>query len=213
MPLSATSLKTRFQAQIAPGNDDEFYRILTEADERLLEGSKGHWTREKVVLTPDSNQLVVLDEVHSAIVACRLDDVPKGVRWEESEYYEEGVGELPIDGCRSKIVDQGLIDGVRTYKVCDENIESVYALVKFAPACEIGDGEDQLICPSKTALKLMMLSIIYEEANDLDRAMQFEMAAKKKLKDLEDSYRGIAKEIFTPSQYARIPRRARINLP
>jgi len=216
MPLSVPDIKTRYQAQIAPGDDTEFYRILSEADDRLLEMSKGYWTREKVEMTVVDG-IVQLPEEYSAIVACRLDDAPRGIRWEESEYYEQGVGELPIEGCRHRIVDQGLIEGVRTYKVTGDNVEKVYALCRLAITPFYVDGSDEspteIRCPSLPAIKMMMLSIVYEEANSLEKAMDYEMAARKKLKEHEDSYRGIAKEIFNPTQYMRTPRRSRVNFP
>jgi hypothetical protein len=216
MPLSVPDIKTRYQAQIAPGDDTEFYRILSEADDRLLELSKGYWTREKVEMTVVDG-IVELPEEYSAIVACRIDDLPRGIRWEESEYYEKGVGELPIEGCRHRIVDQGLIDGVRTYKVTGENVEKVYALCRLAITPFYVEGSDEppteIRCPSLPAIKMMMLSIVYEEANSLEKAMDYEMAARKKLKEHEDSYRGIAKEIFNPTQYMRTPWRGRTNFP
>jgi|TARA_R110002167_G_scaffold31945_1_gene104300 hypothetical protein len=214
MPLTVANLQNRFQSQIAPGDDTEFYRILSEADERLLESGRWHWTREKLELTVDTvTQYVELPDGYSAIVACRLDEVPIGVRWEESEYYEEGVGEIPIDGCRYRIVDQGVIDGARTFKVVGENIETVFVLAKIESAGEIDDPSDELICPSATALKLMCLGIVYEEANDIDRSQAYEGNSLRKLKDYEDSYRGIAREIFSPTQYNKLPRRARVNIP
>jgi hypothetical protein len=216
MPLSVPDIKARYQAQIAPGDDTEFYRILSEAEERLLEMGKWHWTREKVEMTVTGG-IVELPEGYTAIVACRIDDAPRGVRWEESEYYEQGVGELPIEGCRHRIIDQGLIEGVRTYKVTGENVEKVYALCRLATSPFYVEGSDEppteIRCPSLPAIKLMMLSIVYEEANNLEKAMDYEMAARKKLKEQEDAYRGIAKEIFTPSQYMRTPRRGRVNFP
>lgn len=212
MALSIPEIKTRYQAQIAPGDDDEFYRILSEADERLIEMGKWHWTREKIQMTVVDG-FVELPEGYKAIVGCRLDDAPRGVRWEESEYYEEGTGEIPIEGCRHRIVDQGLIEGVRTYKVTGEEVETVYALCRFTSNGSYDDESTETICPSGTAIKLMMLAIIYEEANNLEKAMDYEMAARKKLKEHDDAYRGIAKEIFKPSQYMRTPRRSRTNLP
>jgi hypothetical protein len=212
MPLSIPDVKTRYQAQIAPGDDAEFYRILSEADERLIEFGKWHWTREKVEMTVVDG-FVELPAGYNAIVGCRLDDAPKGVRWEESEFYEEGVGSIPIEGCRHRIIDQGLIEGVRTYKVTGENVEKVYALCRFSSNGAYDEESDETRCPSMAAIKLMMLSIVYEEANNLEKAMDYEMAARKKLKEHDDAYRGIAKEIFTPSQYIRLPRRSRTNLP
>lgn len=211
MPTLVSDLKIRTQSQIAPGQDEEFYRIASEADSRLLEMGKWHWTRETLELTV-TDRLIELPEGYRSIVACRLDDVPKNIKWQESEFYDEGQGEIPIDGCRYVIVDQGLIEGVRTYKVGSGDIETVYALAKHAPV-EIEDEDTELWCPSITALKLMMLAILYEEANELQKAMEYEMTAKKKLIELEDAYRGIAKEIFKPGQYINLPKRSRTNFP
>jgi len=218
MPLEIIDVKTRYQAQIAPADDDSFYRILAEADERLIEMGKWHWTREKAEFVV-TDGLITLPSTYKAIVGCRLDDAPKGIRWEESEFYEDGTGEIPIDGCRHKIIDQGLINGVRTYKITGENIEKVYALCRFSSRghiYEYSDANDDggtILCPSMAAIKLMMLSIVYEEANNLEKAMEYEMAARKKLREHDDAYRGIAKEIFKPTQYARTPRRGRVNFP
>lgn len=212
MPLSIPDVKTRYQAQIAPGDDDEFYRILAEADERLIEMGKWHWTREKVEMAV-ADGIVELPEGYNAIVGCRLNDMPRGVRWEESEYYEKGEGELPIEGCKHRIVDQGLIEGVRTYKVTGENITTVYALCRLSSNGTYDEDSETTLCPSMAAIKLMMLSIVYEEANNLEKATDYEMAARKKLKEHDDSYRGIAKEIFTPSQFIRTPARVRTNFP
>jgi hypothetical protein len=172
---------------------------------------KWHWTREKVEL-PVVNGYVELPQDYKSIVACRLNDLPKNIKWEESEYYDEGEGVIPIEGCRWSIVDQGLIEGVRTYKVTNPEVTTVFALAKFIPAV-VEDEDSELLCPSIPALKLMMLAIVYEEANELQKSMEYEMTAKKKLIEFEDAYRGIAKEIFKPSQYINVPRRSRTNFP
>ncbi len=205
MPTLVSELKTRLQSQIAPGNDTEFYRIASEAYERLIESGKWHWTRERQTLAV-TDGIVELPGGYRSIVACRLNEIPKNIKWEESEFYDEGQGEIPIDGCKYLIVDQGLVEGVRTYKITSTEITNVYALLKIKPILLDDEDEDlEIACPSISAMKSMMLAIIYEEANELNKSMEFEMMAKKKLKEYEDSYRGIAREIFKPSQYINLP--------
>jgi len=141
-----------------------------------------------------------------------LDNLPRNVRWQESEYYTEGKGELPIEGCQARIVDKGMISDIRTYQITDPEIETVTTLCKFSRLADIGSGEDEALCPDMPALKLMMLSIIYEEANETIKSTEYESLAMKKLEEAEDAYRGIAREIFTASQYVLVPRKSRTNI-
>ena len=48
---TVTTLKLKLMAQIAPGNDEEFLRLLQEADDRLLEFGRWKWTRNRIMLT------------------------------------------------------------------------------------------------------------------------------------------------------------------
>ena len=54
MPLSAQLLKDRIQDQVARDNDEEFFRLLTAADERLLNMGRWRWTRAAITLVPDA---------------------------------------------------------------------------------------------------------------------------------------------------------------
>lgn len=224
MPLSVSTLQARLQPQISPGNDAEFMRILSEADERLLAAGRWHWTREPVTLTPDEDRTVQLSSEYESIVGCRLGSVPMGVVWQETEYLADGPGLIPIEGCSGRLVDQGLVDVteegssdppvfVRFYKVTDTDTLEVSVLARFAPKGLFDDEDNTTLCPSISALKQMMLSVIHEEANNIDLSTAMRNTAINTLNEHEAAYRGIAKEIFKPKLFRRLPFRKRHSFP
>lgn len=227
MPLSVHSLKQRYQDLVAPGNDQEFERLLLEADERLLASGRWHWTREPSVLTPDVDGLITLPAQYESIVGCRVGEVPQGVVWQETEYLEGGPGEITIEGCTARLVDQGWSDSTadqstsdesddvitrtRTYKVSDASIDEVTALCRFAAIVEYGSDYVAVLCPSAPSLKQMMLSIIYEEANDTTKSLEYRQLAINTCSEHEKAYRGLANEIFKPLMFQPVRYRSRRN--
>jgi hypothetical protein len=223
MSLTAQSLIDRFQAQIAPDDTEEFLRILTEADSRLLSAGRWAWTRSQLTLTPDEDRMVALPPEYESIVACRIESLPIGVTWQETEFLPEGPGVIPITGYRGRLVDQGITttlgdddsDDVneRFYKLCDASVEEIYVLARYAPVPPLSDPTERVHCPSMTALKQMMLAVIYEEANNIKASMEYRALAIQTLTEEEASYRGSAKEVYKPKPGMRLRRRARINFP
>ena len=134
---SVDALKLRFQSQIAPGDDAEFLRLLTEADLRIMEFGKWRWSRGRVDLTPASG-IVTLPIDYAAILAARVDDLPVEVEDEEYEFTPEGPGLIEVTGgANLRLIDQGL-DGsdLRTYKVVgedDDDAYTIHTLSTFAP--------------------------------------------------------------------------------
>lgn len=204
MPTVA-SLKTQFLAQIAPGNDTEFLRLLTEADMRLLEFGRWRWTKTRTTLTPASGR-VTLDPAHASILGARVDKYPVELRDEDFEFVPGGPGEVDLGLGTSRLIDQGLNDtDERVYKVAGplDTDDLITALVHYAPVT-LYDPEynDSLVpadavsttrCPSATALKLMMLGIIFEEAADNSKARSYISDALKVLDNHEQANRGGAK--------------------
>lgn len=201
---TVTSLKTQFLAQIAPGNDDEFLRLLTEADMRLLEFGRWRWTRTKTVLTPASGY-VTLDPEHASILGARVDKYPVDIMDEDYEFVPGGRGEVDLGVGSSRLIDQGL-DGSdqRYYKVTGalDPDDVITALVHYAPVTlydpeynDSGVPADAVAttrCPSATALKLMMYGIIFEEAADNSKARSYIADALKVLDNHEQTKRGNA---------------------
>jgi hypothetical protein len=204
MPTVA-SLKTMFLAQISPGDDEEFLRLLTEADLRAVEQGRWRWTKTRTTLTP-VNGYVTLDPAHASILGARVDKDAVDLRDEDFEFQVGGPGEVDLGVGSSKLIDQGLNgDDERYYKVagCLDDDDVVTALVHYAPATLFdpdhvdssvpADAVSTTRCPSATALKLMMYGIIFEEAADNAKARSYFADAYKVLDNQEQSVRGGAK--------------------
>lgn len=227
MPLTVHHLNEKYGDLVAPGNDSEFERLLLEADERLLSAGRWHWTREPVTLTPDDNGIVTLPSQYESIVGCRVGDIPQGVVWQETEYLEGGPGEIEIEGCSGRLIDQGWSDSTddndtsdefddittrtRTYKVADASIDEISALCRFSAKTAYDSDYDHTICPVSAALKQMMLSIVYEEANDTNKSVEYKQLALLTIQEHEKAYRGIANEIFKPVMFQPVRYRSRRN--
>lgn len=203
MPTVA-SLKQKFLAQISPGNEDEFLRLLTEADMRLLEYGRWRWTRSKITVAPQ-NGLIVLPADFASILGARVDKLPVDIRDDDYEFVPGGRGEVELGVGASRLIDQGLNEQEqRYYKVSgylDED-DLVTLLVHFAPVAlydpeldNEGVPEDANAftrCPDATALKLMMFGIIFEEAKDLASARSYIADALRGLDNKEQAQRGNA---------------------
>jgi hypothetical protein len=202
---TVTALKALFQAQIAPGNDEEFLRILTEADMRLLEwGSRFRWA-----ITTDTlsliNGYVLLDADYASILGARVAKTAVSIQSYEYEFVPGGPGEVELGVGSSRLIDQGIDDaGFRYYKVAGhlDDDDIVTALLHYAPVTlydpDIVDSSvpDDAVtvtrCPDATALKLMMLGILMEEAHDHGGARSYISDALKSLDNKEQSQRGNA---------------------
>lgn len=201
---SVTFLKEKLQAQIAPSNDVEFLRILTEADMRLLEFGRWRWTRTSTVLTPTEG-VITLPTTYSSILGARVGKLPIDIRAEEFEYVPGGVGEIDLGVGSSRLIDQGLNGtGEREYKVTGhlDATDVVTAMVMYAPATlydpdipDSGIPDDAVtitLCPDLAALKLMMMAIIFEEAADMGNANAYVGRALAGLDNKEQNQRGNA---------------------
>jgi len=203
---SVSFLKEKLQAQIAPGDDTEFLRLLTEADMRLLEFGRWRWTRTKADFTP-VNGIITLTSRQSSILAARIhEDPPVDIWAEEYEFVPGGAGEVPLNRGTNRLIDQGMnASDLREYKVTGhlEDDDIVTALVMYAPATLFdpdvpdddlpADAVDTTVCPDMAALKLMMFGILYEEASDLGNARSYISDALKVLDNKEQNQRGQAK--------------------
>lgn len=201
---TVTALKAMFQAQIAPGDSEEFLRLLTEADLRLGEYGRWRWTRKRDTLTPVDGY-VTLPIDYASILGARVDKEAVGLRDEDYEFTAGGPGEIELGVGSSRLIDQGLNDeGLRYYKVAGhlDDDDIVTALLHYAPVTlydpDIVDSmvpEDAVTvtrCPDATALKLMMLGILMEEAHDHGGARSYISDALKSLDNKEQSQRGNA---------------------
>ena len=211
--LTVPFLKANLQAQIAPNDDQNFLRLLQEADSRLLEAGKWRWCRTRTQLTP-TDGYIVLPSTFAAILGAQVgnDDVghfASDIRDEAFEFAPGGVGDVKVDGGPiTLLIDQGLNDdGLRFYKITGHLVDdvAVNCLVHYAPAYLYDPDMDEsdlpvdatttTRCPNMAALKLMMFGIIFEESNDLGNSRQYVSTAMKRLDDLEKTQRGSSRQM------------------
>lgn len=203
---SVTFLKEKLQAQIAPGDDYQFLRLLTEADMRLLEYGRWRWTRTSTTLSHSAG-IITLPTKYASILGARVGKEPVDIRAEEFEFVPGGVGEVDLGVGSSRLIDQGMNEtGERQYKVAGslDDTDIITAMVMYAPATlydpDIVDSslpDDAVtitLCPDATALKLVMLGIIFEEAADLGNARSYISDALKGLDNKEQNQRGNARQ-------------------
>lgn len=202
MPTVA-SLKSNLQAQIAPGNDEEFLRLLQEADMRLLEFVKFRFTRTRITLTPVDG-IITLPADYASILAAQVGGLAVDIHDESFEFVAGGVGDVEVGGYGGvMLIDQGLDDDdFRHYKVTGDlpTGTTIRAWVNYAPSTlydpDIADSSvpsDAVTvtrCPSLAALKLAMLGIIMEEANEIDKSGGYFATALRNLESKESSQRG-----------------------
>ena len=201
------SLKATLQAQIAPGNDEEFLRLLTEADMRLLEFGRWQWTRKRVTLTP-VDHVVTLTAAYAAILGARVDEYPVETVTEDFEFVPGGPGEIEVGGSGGvRLIDQGLNDsGLRHYKatgMTDGTTYPVYAICHYAPftlyyTVDLPDSpaaneSASTRCPVVGALKQALLAIYFEEESDEGRAAIKMATALRILDNQEKTKRGNAR--------------------
>lgn len=211
MPITALVLESRLLRDIAPGNVERFYEVLSEADEKLLEAGKWSWTRRPLDLTP-TNGIVSLPGGYTSIVGCKVGSMAKGVLWQEIEFLEHGPGVIPVEGCSGQLLDIGVIEGVRQYRCTGSDPQDIVVLARYAPS-EITGPFSIPRCQSFSAIKNAMLSLIYEGASDPERGRMYFQMALETLSNQEVAYRGSAKKVFDPKIYGPPRRRTSTNFP
>lgn len=219
MSLPVHVFTERYLAQIAPGDNAGFVRILNEAEERLMETGRWHWCKALVTLVVEDGGRVRLDpSVHRAILGCTVDNGATVIQTRELEFLPGGPGrEDPAAGNAGYLIDEGIVvvpdnegsdsgedGGVvlrRSYKIMPvvEDGDTVEALVHLAHPELSTDSPDNTTCacPSSGALKLAMLAVVYEEANDFVRSQDYWQRAHALLDGDEKTNRGGARA--TPS--------------
>lgn len=205
--ISVDTLFTMHMARIAPGDDAGFLRLLTEADMRLLEWGRWRWTRGRVSLTP-SDSIITLPINYVSILGARVDAYPTDINGEEHEFAPGGPGQLDVGASHGlRLIDQGLDDtGARYYKALGKSDDdwTCYALCHLAPFAlyktvdlpseATAIDSDVTRCPSSAALKLAMLAILFEEANDAGNARSYMSDALRLLDNHEKAARGNARQ-------------------
>lgn len=212
---TVSQLKSMFMAQIAPGDPSEFLRLLTEADMRLLEMGRFRFCKGRDTLTPVDGY-ITLPTAFASILGARVDKLAVSIDDEEFEFTPGGRGEVELGRGTSRLIDQGINDdGLRHYKVAGhlDDDDVVTALMHYAPVTlmdpDIADSnvpDDATVntrCPDATALKLMMLGILMEEALDHGNARSYIADALRSLDNKEQAQRGNATRTMTHKPVGR----------
>lgn len=197
MPTVA-ACKTAFQAQIAPGDDTAFLRILQEADTRLLETGRWRFCKTTTTLTPVSG-LVTLDSEHASILGLQINGWPTDIHAQEWEYSPDGIGNIEVGNGGTMLIDQGLDgSGDRVYKVTGylDPTWTLNALVLYAPVA-LADNADVTRCDSLYALKLACYSVVYEEQNSITDANNYFQQAISVLENQGQNQRGAARQTMS----------------
>lgn len=202
MSLHVTCLIEKYQALVAPGDDDRFYRLLNEAESRLQETARWNWTKAEIELTVTDGCIMIDPAIHKSLLGIQVGDSRTGriIRPRETEFSPEvGYHTDPGAGGSGYLVDQGIVTITvndipvkrRKYKIVDltDNGDTVVGFVHLAHVL-LRHGNDYTACPSSRALKLAMYGCNYEEANDLERAKIFWAEAYAALGEEEASHRG-----------------------
>lgn len=200
-------LKNMFQSLVAPGDDAEFLRFLTEADMRLLSWGRWQWTKAKVTLHPASG-IITLPASLASILGAQVDTYARDIRSVEFQFVADGVGEVAVDGLSNvMLIDLGLDDtGARTYKVSGNlpDTATVVALCHKAPVTLYDptlvddslpdDATDVTVCPDSAALKNCCIAIVQEEQNEPETSSKYMAIALAILDSKEKQARGGARQ-------------------
>lgn len=186
-----------FQAQIAPGDNTAFLRILQEADTRLLETGRWRFCKTTDTLTPVDG-IITLDSEYASILGLQVNSWPTDIHAQEWEFSPDGIGNVKVGEGGTMLIDQGLVGGNRTYKVTGylDPAWTLNALVLYAPKALSCDS-DTTRCDSLYALKLACYAIVYEEQNSITDASNYFQQAIGVLENQGQNQRGSARQTMS----------------
>ena len=201
MSIPVNILMARYMDLVSPGEESKFMRVLNEAESRLQESARWHWSKVEVDL-PVQSRVVYLDPtIYAALLGVLVDGTgrvirPRDVEFTPNQGYRHSDSEV-----EGYLIDDGLVsvDDVmqRKYRIVDNvaDGDTVTCLVLLAHR-ELGHMDDLTTCPSARALKLAMYAVNYEEVNDLERAQACWSQAYAALDEDERTKRGGSRSVM-----------------
>ena len=192
-----------FQAQVAPGDDAEFLRILQEADTRLLEMGRWQWCKTVATLT-DTDGIITLASDYASILGLQINNWPTDIHSQEWEFTPDGIGNIEVGEGGTLLIDQGLVSGSRTYKVTGylDPTWALNALLLYAPKALTLDS-DTTRCDNLYALKLASIAVSMEENNSMADASNYFQRAVDILENRGQNQRGSARQTMSMSPAGR----------
>lgn len=201
---SVAQCAAAFQAQIAPGDDATFLRVLQEADTRLLETGRWRFCKTAATLT-ETDGIITLASDYASILGIQLNDWPADIHAQEFEFSPDGAGNFAVGQGGTMLIDQGLNgSGERTYKLTGyiDPAWTINALLLYAPKA-LSDDADTTRCDSLYALKMACYSVVYAEQNSIQDANNYFQQAIDILENQGQNQRGSARQTMSMSPAGR----------
>jgi hypothetical protein len=206
MSYSVIAIRDRYMDLVAK-DETQFFRLLNEAEARLLETAMWNWTKVRAELTVVDGHVYLDPAVYASLLGIVLDDGARIIRPQETEFTpgtsdvatagEVGYGHL-ID-CGIVLVDLGGPAPVprKKYKIAGSVSDTTVDCLLHLSHTPLTLFTEYLLCPSARAIKLAMQAVVYEEADDVERAEAFWSKAYSALSEQEKTQRGNSRGSIT----------------
>lgn len=170
--MTVAQARTLFLRYVGPAgtSNADFLAALNHLRKRFFDSGKWKGLTLEITITPASG-VVTLPDTCESILGAQFDDRPVVVFGRYHEFQPGGPGE--IDAANQGV--PALIDnGDRTYKMMGNytDVESVRVVCKRRYTDLTADS-DVVYPDNPGALKLGLMSLKYEDENDLERAVEY----------------------------------------
>lgn len=196
----ARDLLLRYVGPLDSTSDLEFLTALNHLRKRFFDSGK--WSglvSEVEVPLSSSESVVTLPNDCESVLAAQVDDRPVVVFGRYHEFQPGGPGEIGDRGAGAEaLIDQG----DRTYKVMGKSNHAVTVrLVCKRRYTPLTLDHETVVPDNEGALKLGLMSLSYEDNNDLERAEQYFAKALALLNGEVKESRGAAQSVLQQSPH------------
>jgi hypothetical protein len=196
----ARDLLLRYVGPLDSTTDIDFIKALNQLRRRFFDSGK--W-KGMIVEVEDTvsgmEQTIILPDNCEAVLGAQIDGTPVVVFGRYHEYLPGGPGEIVDSGAAvMALVDQG----DRCYKVVGKGDREITlrltCKLRYTP---LESDTDAVIPDNEGALKLGLMSLAYEDNNDLERAEQYFTKALSILNGETREARGAAQFVMQQSPH------------
>jgi len=175
----------------------EFLASLNQVRRRFFDSGKWNGLELEVDVVPVS-EIVILPASCEAVLGAQFDGRPVTVFSRYLEFLPGGPGEITApQGGAAALIDQG----DRTYKIMGASgVVSVHLVCKRRFADLTADG-DTVLPDNVGAIKLGLMGLAYEDANDLDRSVSYFGQALALLDNEVEEAQGAARHVLQTSPH------------
>jgi len=198
--LEARNLLLRYVGPLDSTTDIDFLKALNQLRRRFFDSGKWNGLVVETEVTVSGVEYVfILPDNCESILGAQINGKPVVVFGRYHEYLPGGPGEI-VDsgGAAQAIVDQG----DRCYKVLGKGDRDVTLRLTCKRRYVPLDSDDDIVTPDNDgALKLGLMSLSYEDNNDLERADQYFAKALSILNGEVKEARGAAQSVLQQSPH------------